>query len=75
MPEVLKKDASSFAGMYQDAHGRYKPCFNLDRELTDKRHDNVVRDIRAMLEQLVDDPELNHVFLHFRHWLKSPTPA
>lgn len=34
MLDVLKKDASSFAGIYQDAYGRDKPCFNLDRELT-----------------------------------------
>jgi phage antirepressor YoqD-like protein len=34
MLEVLKKDASSFGGIYQDAYGRDKPCFNLDRELT-----------------------------------------
>ena len=34
MLEVLKKDASSFGGIYQDAYGREKPCFNLDRELT-----------------------------------------
>lgn len=31
---VLKKDAISFEGIYQDAYGRDKPCFNLDRELT-----------------------------------------
>lgn len=34
MLDVLKKDASSFAGIYQDTYGREKPCFNLDRELT-----------------------------------------
>lgn len=34
MLDVLKKDASSFAGIYHDAYGREKPCFNLDRELT-----------------------------------------
>ena len=34
MLEVLKKDASIFAGIYKDAYGREKPCFNLDRELT-----------------------------------------
>lgn len=34
MLDVLKKDASSFAGIYQDAYGRDKPCFNLDRDLT-----------------------------------------
>lgn len=34
MLEVLKKDASSFGGIYKDAYGREKPCFNLDRELT-----------------------------------------
>lgn len=34
MLDVLKKDASSFGGIYQYAHGREKPCFNLDRELT-----------------------------------------
>jgi phage regulator Rha-like protein len=33
MLEVLKKDASSFGGIYQDAYGRDKPCFNLDSEL------------------------------------------
>lgn len=31
---VLKKDASSFGGIYQDRHGREKPCFNIDRDLT-----------------------------------------
>ena len=34
MLEALKKDASSFGGIYKDAYGREKPCFNLDRELT-----------------------------------------
>lgn len=34
MLEALKKDASSFGGIYLDAYGREKPCFNLDRELT-----------------------------------------
>lgn len=34
MLEVLKKDASSFGGIYLDAYGREKPCFNLDPELT-----------------------------------------
>ncbi len=34
MLDVLKKDAISFEGIYQDAYGRDKPCFNLDRELT-----------------------------------------
>ncbi len=34
MLEVLKKDALNFEGIYQDAYGREKPCFNLDRELT-----------------------------------------
>lgn len=34
MLDVLKKDASSFGGIYRDSYGREKPCFNLDRELT-----------------------------------------
>ncbi len=34
MLELLKKDASSFDGIYLDAYGREKPCFNLDAELT-----------------------------------------
>lgn len=34
MLEVLKKDASSFADIYLDAHGRSQPCFSLDRDLT-----------------------------------------
>lgn len=34
MLELLKKDASSFGGIYLDAYGREKPCFNLDAELT-----------------------------------------
>ena len=34
MLEVLKKDASIFADIYLDAHGRSQPCFSLDRELT-----------------------------------------
>ncbi len=34
MLDVLKKDALSFEGIYKDAYGRDKPCFNLDRELT-----------------------------------------
>jgi phage regulator Rha-like protein len=34
MLDVLKKDASIFGGIYQDAYGRDQPCFNLDRELT-----------------------------------------
>lgn len=34
MLEVLKKDASSFGGIYLDAYGREKPCLNLDPELT-----------------------------------------
>lgn len=34
MLEVLKKDASSFGGIYLDAYGREKPCLNLDHELT-----------------------------------------
>jgi phage antirepressor YoqD-like protein len=34
MLDALKKDALSFEGIYQDAYGREKPCFNLDRELT-----------------------------------------
>lgn len=34
MLEVLKKDASSFADIYLDAHGRSQPCFLLDRDLT-----------------------------------------
>ncbi len=34
MFDVLKKDASNFAGIYQDLYGRDKPCFNLDLELT-----------------------------------------
>ena len=34
MLEVLKKDASSFGGIYRDAYGREKPCFLLDAELT-----------------------------------------
>jgi phage antirepressor YoqD-like protein len=34
MLDVLKKDASSFADIYQDAHGRSQPCFSLDRDLT-----------------------------------------
>jgi phage antirepressor YoqD-like protein len=34
MLDVLKKDASSFADIYQDAHGRSQPCFSLDREMT-----------------------------------------
>lgn len=29
MLEVLKKDASIFAGIYKDAYGRDKACFNL----------------------------------------------
>lgn len=34
MLEALKKDALSFEGIYLDAYGREKPCFNLDSELT-----------------------------------------
>lgn len=34
MLDVLKKDASSFGGIYEDAYGREQPCFELDRELT-----------------------------------------
>ena len=34
MLEVLKKDASSFAGIYKDAYGRDKACFNLPKRET-----------------------------------------
>lgn len=34
MLEVLKKDASIFAGIYHDAYGREKPCFNLPKRET-----------------------------------------
>ena len=34
MLEVLKKDASVFAGIYKDAYGRDKACFNLPKRET-----------------------------------------
>ncbi|MGC0154852.1 phage antirepressor KilAC domain-containing protein [Chromobacterium vaccinii] len=34
MLEELKLDALSFEGIYQDAYGRQKMCFELDKELT-----------------------------------------
>ena len=34
MLEVLKKDASIFAGIYKDAYGRDKACFNLPKRET-----------------------------------------
>lgn len=34
MLELLKKDASIFGGIYQDAYGRGKPCFNLPKRET-----------------------------------------
>ena len=64
IPEVLKKDAISFEGIYQDAYGRHKPCFSLDRELTDKRHDNIKVSAERLAEKGVTGTPAVREYLH-----------